>query len=115
MKRLQNLWRTQQIELVATTDGGLKDSVGTSSYALFFPNEFPPIIQGFAGEYQPQKSASSTRQELLGQLGMEYWFDIKQLDYNLLKSLQARTRLFDGLIKGSGLKDIKMTQQALAC
>jgi len=74
MDKLKQLWGTQNLELVAATDGGLKDKVGTSSYALFFPNEFPPILQGFAGEYQPQKSASSTRQELLGQLGLEYWF-----------------------------------------
>ncbi len=33
------------------------------------------MLSGCAGEYQPQISASSTRQELLGQMGIEYWLD----------------------------------------
>ena len=32
-----------------------------------------PIIKGSAVEFQPHKSASSTRQELLGQLAIQYW------------------------------------------
>ena len=73
MERLKQCWYSSPVTLVAATDGGLKDGIGTSSYALFFTEEFPPIIQGCAGEHQSTKSASSTRQELLGQLGVEYW------------------------------------------
>lgn len=46
--------------------------VGTSSYSFFFPQDLSPILQGYAGEYQPLKTASVTRQELRGQLGVEY-------------------------------------------
>ena len=58
------------MELVCATDGGLKDSMGTSSYTVYFPQDLTPIVFGMAGEYQQWEHASSTRQELLGQLGI---------------------------------------------
>ena len=75
LHRLQQVWHSTDCKLVCATDGGLKDSVGTSSYALFFPREEQAVISGRAGEYQPWAHSSSTRQELLGQLGMAYWLD----------------------------------------
>ena len=75
MEKLKQLWHTSNNNIVAATDGGLKESMGTSSYALFFPDDPVEIVKGYAGEYQPKPSASSTRQELLGQLGVEYWLE----------------------------------------
>ena len=74
LDRLHKQWHNG-VSLIAATDGGLKDAVGTSSYVLLFPQDTSPIVQGYAGEYQPRRSASSTRQELLGQLGVEYYLN----------------------------------------
>ena len=76
MNKLEQQWHTSQNNIVVlATDGGLKDDMGTSSYALFFPEDPIAILQGYAAEHQPKTSASSTRQELLGQLGVEYWLE----------------------------------------
>ncbi len=72
LEDLKAKWHQTDCHLVCATDGGLKDGIGTSSYAFFFPQQLTPLIAGKAGEYQPNESASSTRQELLGQLGVEY-------------------------------------------
>jgi len=53
----------------------LKDGVGSSSYAIYLPGDTTPVIYGYSAELQPGGDASSTRQELLGQLGLEYWID----------------------------------------
>ena len=71
--KLYQQWHMEGNTIVVATDGGLKGSIGTSSYAFFFNNDEKAIISGQAGEYQPRDTASSTRQELLGQLGVEYW------------------------------------------
>ena len=60
---------------------GLKDGIGTSSYAFFRPNDTDPIIAGSAVESQPHTTASSTRQELLGQLAVEYWLQKLQKEW----------------------------------
>ena len=69
-EKLQEIWNIGGT-LICATDGGLKDTMGTSSYVFYLPNDLQPIVEGFAGEHQPMVTASSTRQELLGQLGMD--------------------------------------------
>lgn len=59
--------------MICAIDGELEDTVGTSSYAFFSPKNSQAVISGRAGEYQPWEHASSTRQELFGQLGVQYW------------------------------------------
>ncbi len=71
--QLGKQWHQVDNLIVCATDGGLKDSIGTSSYAMFLPGITSAVPSGVAGEYQPRNSASSTRQELLGQLAIEYW------------------------------------------
>ena len=73
LEELHSGWHNPECQIVAATDGGLKDRKGTSSYAFFLPNNARAILMGYAGEYQPRRSASSTRQELLGQLALECW------------------------------------------
>ena len=75
MESLQEMWHSHDGTILGATDGGLKDTVGSSSYAIFLPGDSTPVICGYATEYQPRAEASSTRQELLGQLGLEYWID----------------------------------------
>ena len=92
---------------MSATDGGLKDSIGTSSYGLFFPGECKAILAGFAGEFQPKDYASSTRQELLGQLGVEYWLEeLSQrwgiprngLELTLITDSQASIDIMDNVL-----------------
>lgn len=73
LDKLKSQWHNEECKVIVATDGGLKDAVGMSSYELLFPNESPAIVQGYTGEYQPSRTASSTQQELLGQLGVGYW------------------------------------------
>ena len=73
MNKLKLHWQTAHTTIVCATDGGLKDKVGTSSYAFFLPYDEDPVLIGFSPKYQPSISASSTRHELLGQLAVEYW------------------------------------------
>ena len=76
MQELHNKWNTQDCEIVCATDGGLKGTIGTSSYAMYFPHISQPIVFGNSAEYQPTEASSSTCQELLGQQGIEYWLSI---------------------------------------
>ena len=73
LAKLKQQWKTQECKIICATDGGLKDGVGTSSYTIFLPNDSQPALEGHSAEYRPQEWASSTRQELLGQLGLEIW------------------------------------------
>ena len=73
LEKLEIAWKSAECTIVCATDGGLKDTVGTSSYAFFLPHDTSPVIEGFSAEHQPFEEASSTRQELLGQLAVEYW------------------------------------------
>ena len=36
MEKLKGWWQSNALSLVAATDGGLKNKIGTSSYAVFF-------------------------------------------------------------------------------
>ncbi len=73
LQELHSKWHQPECTVVCATDGGLKDQTGTSSYAIFFPHLTQPIVFGRSGEYQSTETSSGTRQELLGQLGIEYW------------------------------------------
>ena len=83
VERLKCKWHQPECRIVCATDGGLKDQIGSSSYGIFFPDEESAIVSGRASEYQPWTHASSTRQELLGQLGIEYWMDTFQSQWGV--------------------------------
>ena len=74
-KELQRRWHSQECALVCGTDGGLKDGIGTSGYTIYTNFDKTPLLEGHAAELQTSISASSTRQELLGQLAIEYWLE----------------------------------------
>ena len=79
LSSLETQWKADTCTIICATDGSLKDTVGTSSYAFFLPQETEPFLEGSSVEHQPQLEASSTRQELLGQLAAEYWLhDLRQ-------------------------------------
>ena len=111
---MRQQWHDAVCTIIAATDGGLEDGVGTSSYGIWFPNEMPPILHGHAGELQPSRNASSTRQELRGQLGIEYWLDsfVKQwgvprgqINVILITDSQASIEIMMNAHKIIGIKD----------
>ena len=115
MAKLEQQWHTPQNIIVVATDGGLKDQMGTSSYAFFLPNDPIAIIEGYAGEYQPCVTASSTRQELLGQLGIEYWFETLECKWGrprggckvvLVTDSQASIDIINHIPQGIGIRDM---------
>ena len=114
LQALQNQWIYDDCHLICATDGGLKEGVGTSSYAIFFPENHIPIVSGRAGEWQPRENASSTRQELLGQLGIEYWLTRletkwgrprKGLQITLITDSQASIDIMANIPNITGIKD----------
>ena len=64
--------------MICASDGGLKNKIGTCGYILYLYNSSTPLISGHSEELQLSPKASCTRQELLGQLCMEYWLQILQ-------------------------------------
>ena len=75
LKRLSEDWVSQPVILICGSDGGLKDELGTSGYVLYKDAADEPLLTGFAAEIQYGTSSSSTRQELLAQLCIEYWME----------------------------------------
>ena len=70
---LSHLWKTQKVELVCGSDGGLKNQIVTSGYIICMCLSAAPVIWRYAAEKQGTAETSSTRQELLAQLSIEYW------------------------------------------
>ena len=70
---LKMSWHTSKITLFCGSDGGLKDTIGTSGYVIYCMDRENPLITGYAAEKQDDNKSSSTRQELLAQLSIEYW------------------------------------------
>ncbi len=114
LQELRNRWLTEDCQIVCATDGGLKDGIGTSSYAIFFPGVITPLVSGRAAEWQPWENASSTRQELLGQLGIEYWLTRLEnqwgrprhgIQVTLITDSQASIDIMDNIPNMMGIKD----------
>ncbi len=73
---LQLKWHTDRITFLCGSDGGLKDSIGTSRYALIDSESDTPFVMGHSAENQVDLTTpSSTRQELLGHLAVVYWVE----------------------------------------
>ena len=114
LNQLHQRWDSADCTIICAMDGGLKDRVGTSSYAILFPDNLTPIVTGRAGEWQPRENASSTRQELLGQLGIEYWLTRLETQWGRprhgvqitpITDSQASIEIMDNIPKMLGIKD----------
>ena len=123
IEELKRRWRESGSSIVCATDGGLKDQRGTSSYSIFFPDNEQAIVEGFAGEYQPSLTSSSTRQELLGQLGLEYWLQkfTKRwgrprypIKVQIVTDSQASIDIMDNVQKILGIKDTLRSEMDVA-
>ena len=115
LQKLEGMWHDRECSLVGATDGGLKDKIGSSSYVLYFPNDLQPILWGYTGEYQPRVFSSSTRQELRGQLGLEYclwklqrrWGTPRgQINLTLITDSKASIDIIDNIPNIGGMKDM---------
>ena len=116
-------WQTLETTIVCATDGGLKQQVGTSSYAFFLPGISDLVLEGFSAEYQPHISASSTRQELLGQLGAEYWLSrwqkewgtpVRPLRFVLVTDSQASIEIMKSIPSIVGISGILKPEMDVA-
>ncbi len=123
LDRLKDKWHQQDCRLVCATNGALKDSIGSSSYAIFFPGDGDAIIAGRTCEYQQWEHVSSTRQELLGQLGIDYWFSRVQSRWgtprcNLLVTLvtdsQSSIEILNKVEHIIGIKDVLQPEMDVA-
>ncbi len=50
LQKLAQRWHQSDNKIIAATDGGLKDAMGTSSYAVFLPNDQEEVLKGYAAE-----------------------------------------------------------------
>ena len=69
-KVLKAKWTQDQIMLIAATDGGLKSNIGSHAYAIYLHEE--KLAYGGNAEEPQQVRITSTREELLGMLGVLY-------------------------------------------
>ncbi len=108
-------WKESELSLVCGADGGLKDGIGTSGYIIQLDGGLDPIVYGHSAELQPSHTASSTRQELLGQLALEYWMEHMEevlgepygrIEINIVTDSQASIDILRNLESKIGLKDV---------
>ena len=113
-RALKGNWTQGTLTLLCGSDGGLKDSIGSSGYVILDPNRDSPLVTGHAAENQADPGSSSTRQELLGQLAVAYWishlFQVlgdpgRVLTVQLVTDSQASIDIMENLEKAIGLKD----------
>ena len=123
LHKLQGSWNESGVQLVCATDGGLKNCVGTSSYAILFPGDPQPIISGMAGELQRWDHSSITRQELIGQLGIEMWLEKlvdqwgvprQKLQLTLVTDSQVSIDILQKVPEGIGIKDMLQPEMDIA-
>ena len=95
LKRVKRQWDTNQLILFCETDGGLKDGVVTSGYNISLGSIDNWVIHGHAAEEQEDSWASSTHQEILAQIAVEYW----------INHLRKIFRIYDNTIHEEIIRD----------
>ena len=123
LRALKGIWNQGALTLLCGSDGGLKDSIGSSGYVILDPNRDCPLVTGHSAETQAETGSSSTRQELLGQLAVAYWISHlcfilgepgTPLTVQLVTDSQASIDIMDNLDKAIGLKDYMKPEVELA-
>ena len=107
-------WQTGQVHLVCGSDGGLKDRIGTSGYVIYGEYRENPLVKGYSAEQQYDDKSSSTRQELLAQICVEYWIQqlattwgqpCSQLRTTLVTDSQSSMDILKKMDQCLGMKD----------
>ena len=115
LRSLREQWACAPIRLLCGADGGLKDGIGTSGYVLTLPEREQPLVTGHAAESQGNLSSSSTRQELLAQVAVEYWIDhllqllgipVWDLSVTVVTDSQASIDIVQNCGSVCGIKDV---------
>ena len=110
---LKSTWAQGELTLYCGADGGLKEGIGTSGYNIFISSEAQPLVVGHAAEVQKEHTASSTRQELLAQIAIEYWIQHlaqclgltdSKLKVVIITDSAASISIVEGLTKEIGAK-----------
>ena len=113
LDNLTTIWGQQPVTLFCGSDGGLKGSIGTSGYVLYGRFSDTPLVAGYSAEKQ-SPGASSTRQELLAQLCIEYWLDHLittlgepgcQLSVELVTDSKASIDILDNMPQKIGMNE----------
>ena len=104
-----------ECSLVCGTDGGLKESLGTSGYVVYRDGAICPVIRGHSAETQVNPTPSCTRQELRAQLSIEYWLchllelygePANKVSVWIVTDSQASTEILDKLQSTVGMKEV---------
>ena len=115
LQRLKEEWQKEKCKIVCGTDGGLKNGIGTSGYAIYESNRREKILTGHSSEKQPQKEASSTRQELRAQLAIFYWLahlytvfgePAKRVEVLIVTDSAASLQIRENMKSIRGIKDV---------
>ena len=115
LAKLKQQWQEADLRLVCGADGGLKDGIGTSGYIIQLEGDMDTVVYGHSAEAQPSHTASSTRQELLGQLALEYWFEHMEavlgepygrIEIDIVTDSQASIDILRNLECKLGIKDV---------
>ena len=115
LRSLREQWACEPIRLLCGADGGLKDGIGTSGYVITLPDGDTPLVTGHAAEAQLISSSSSTRQELLAQVAVEYWIEhllqllgtpLWDLTVTVVTDSQASIDIVQNCGSVYGLKDV---------
>lgn len=110
---LKEEWKTRTVDLICGSDGGLKGDIGTSGYVIYRRESDCSLISGCSSERQIISDPSSTRQELLAQLCIEYWINElvwrlgtprSQLNIHLITDSQASIMMRERFDKVIGIK-----------
>ena len=71
LMKLKEEWN-EKPDIIAATDGGLKDELGSHGYKIVFAGETEAIIEGHGAEQTANGTMTSTREELIGILAIYY-------------------------------------------
>ena len=115
MEQLKRKWHNAPIKLVCGADGGLKDCIGTNGYVVYTHPEELELLRGYSAEIQLHENASVTRQELLGQLAIDFWLQhmvvtfgepTAAVEVHIVTDSQASIDIVNNVRNKIGIKDV---------
>ena len=84
LDNLEEVWNHKTI--IAATDGGLKEKIGSHGYLLVESGSHEPFIRGYGAEQALYKTMTSTREELIAMLAVHYLLKVLQQLYGKIDS-----------------------------
>ena len=115
MEQLKRKWHNAPCKLVCGADGGLKECIGTNGYVVYMHPEEAELLRGHSAEIQLHENASVTRQELLGQLAIDFWLQHMvetfgepnaAVEVHIVTDSQASIDIVSNVQNKIGIKDV---------